>query len=199
MAFIPFWNRYPYTDFHELNLDWVISELKRIEESLVDMKEEIEADTIAAAEAYVDGKLGGFLAEFNELKREFRLLQDNFDSLDADFVTLSNRVESLFTQLDNKIDASVVAVNQRTDLRLQDMYNQIFEDLTASLAQIKVINYFTGEQVSVQDMFNYLAKLHLNDSLDYDTMALRAKTYTQFANMNMTFENLVAHGNTLYI
>lgn len=199
MAFIPFWNRYPYTDFHELNLDWVISELKRIEESLVGMKEEIEADTIAAAEAYVDDKLSGFLAEFNELKREFRLLQDNFDSLDSDFVTLSNRVESLFTQLDNKIDASVVAVNQRTDLRLQDMYNQIFEDLTTSLAQIKVINYFTGKLVSVQDMFNYLAGLHLNDSIDYDTMALRAKTYTQFANMNMTFENLVAHGNTLYI
>ena len=35
MAFIPFWNKYPYTDFHELNLDWIISELKRIEESLV--------------------------------------------------------------------------------------------------------------------------------------------------------------------
>ena len=199
MAFIPFWNKYPYTDFHELNLDWIISELKRIEESLVGIKEEIEADTIAAVEAYIDNKLGGFLAEFNELKREFRLLQDNFDSLDSDFIALSNRVDSLFTQLDNKIDASVIAVNQRTDLRLTDMYNQIFEDLTASLAQIKVINYFTGELVSVQDMFNYLAKLHLNDSLDYDTMALRAKTYTQFANMNMTFENLVAHGNTLYI
>ena len=199
MAFIPFWNKYPYTDFHDLNLDWVILELKRIEESLVGIKEEIEADTIAAVEAYIDNKLGGFLAEFNELKREFRLLQDNFDSLDSDFIALSNRVDSLFTQLDNKIDASVIAVNQRTDLRLTDMYNQIFEDLTASLAQIKVINYFTGELVSVQDMFNYLAKLHLNDSLDYDTMTLRAKTYTQFANMNMTFENLVAHGNTLYI
>lgn len=197
--FIPFWNRYPYTDFHELNLDWVLGELKLIEERLVGIKEEIEAETIEAAENYIDSKLGGLIAEFNALKLEFNTLQNNFNSLNADFLALSNNVNSLFTQLDNKIDASVVAVNQRTDLRLQDMYNQIFEDLSASLAQIKVINYFTGEQVSIQDMFNYLAKLHLNDSIDYDTMASRAKTYTQFANMNMTFENLVAHGNTLYV
>lgn len=199
MAYIPFWNRYPYTDFHELNLDWVIGELKNMEAYLENIETVIEERTIEAAQEYIDEQLGNLISEFNDLKRDFDVLQGNFNSLDSEFITLSNRVGSLFTQLDNKIDASVIAINQRTDLRLADMYNQIFEDLSASLAQIKVINYFTGELVSVQDMFNYLAKLHLNDSLDYDTMALRAKTYTQFANMNMTFENLVAHGNTLYI
>ena len=199
MAYIPFWNRYPYTDFHELNLDWVIGELKNMEAYLENIETEIEERTIEAAQEYIDEQLGNLISEFNDLKHDFDVLQGNFNLLDSEFITLSNRVGSLFTQLDNKIDASVIAINQRTDLRLADMYNQIFEDLSASLAQIKVINYFTGELVSVQDMFNYLAKLHLNDSLDYDTMALRAKTYTQFANMNMTFENLVAHGNTLYI
>lgn len=195
---IPF-NRYPYTDFHEMNLDWVIAELKDMERRIEGLKEEILTETIAASKEYIDDRLVSVISEFNQLKADFNALNNNFNSLNAEFIALKNSVASQILELDNKIDAAVIGVNQRTDLLLQNMYNRIFEDLSASLAQIKVINYFTGEEVSVQDMFNYLAMLHLNDSIDYDTMALRAKTYTQLANMNMTFTNLAMHGNTLYV
>lgn len=33
MAF--FFNRYPYTDFHELNLDWIISKIKEVKDSVI--------------------------------------------------------------------------------------------------------------------------------------------------------------------
>ena len=191
--------KYPYTDFHEMNLDWVIAKLKEMDGRIETLKEEILAETIAASKDYIDNRLASVISEFNELKAEFNTLNNNFNSLNAEFIALRNSVAAQILELDNKIDAAVVGVNQRTDLLLQNMYNRIFEDLSASLAQIKVINYFTGEHVSIQDMFNYLAMLHLNDSIDYDTMALRAKTYTQFANMNITFTNLAMHGNTLYV
>ena len=194
-----FFNRYPYTDFHEMNLDWVIAELKSMEGRIEGLKDEIIAETIAASKEYIDDRLTSVISEFNILKAEFNALNNSFNSLNAEFIALKNSVAAQILELDNKIDAAVIGVNQRTDLLLQNMYNRIFEDLSASLAQIKVINYFTGEEVSVQDMFNYLAMLHLNDSIDYDTMALRAKTYTQLANMNITFTNLAMHGNTLYV
>lgn len=194
-----FFSRYPYTDFHEMNLDWCIAKLKEMEGRIEELKEEILTETIAASKEYIDDRLASVISEFNELKNDFNTLNNNFNSLNAEFVALRNSVAAQILELDNKIDAAVVGVNQRTDLLLQNMYNRIFEDLSASLAQIKVINYFTGEEVSVQDMFNYLAMLHLNDSIDYDTMALRARTYTQFANMNMTFTNLAMHGNSLYL
>ena len=194
-----FMHLYPYTSFHEMNLDWVIAKLKEMDGRIETLKEEILAETIAASKDYIDNRLASVISEFNELKAEFNTLNNNFNSLNAEFIALRNSVAAQILELDNKIDAAVVGVNQRTDLLLQNMYNRIFEDLSASLAQIKVINYFTGEHVSIQDMFNYLAMLHLNDSIDYDTMALRAKTYTQFANMNITFTNLAMHGNTLYV
>lgn len=195
---IPF-NRYPYTDFHEMNLDWVIAKLKEMDGRIEVLKDEIRAETIAASKEYIDGRMASVISDFNALKADFNTLNNNFNSLNAEFIALKNSVAAQILELDNKISAAVVGVNQRTDLLLQNMYNRIFEDLSASLAQIKVINYFTGEEVSMQDMFNYLAMLHLNDSIDYDTMALRAKTYTQLANMNITFTNLAMHGNTLYV
>ena len=192
-------NSYPYEDFHEMNLDWVLKKLMEMDAALDELHDQILAEAIAATKEYVDTELAGFLAEFADLKSDFIALTNSFNSLNADFIALKNDTENKLNTLEQDIINAVIGVNQRTDLLLQDMYDRIFSDLSTQLSQIKVINYFTGEQVTVQDMFNYLAMLHLNDSIDYDTMALRAKTYTQLAALNITFTNLAMHGNTLYV
>ena len=192
-------NSYPYEDFHEMNLDWVIKKLKEMDAHIDELHDQILEEAVAATKEYVDTELSGFLAEFADLKSDFIALTNSFNSLNADFITLKNDTKNKLNTLEQDIINAVIGVNQRTDLLLQDMYDRIFSDLSTQLSQIKVINYFTGEQVTVQDMFNYLAMLHLNDSIDYDTMALRAKTYTQLAALNITFTNLAMHGNTLYV
>lgn len=39
-----FENKYPYTDFHELNLDWIISEIKRIAQEWIDYRTTLDSD-----------------------------------------------------------------------------------------------------------------------------------------------------------
>ena len=51
MAF--FFNRYPYTDFHELNLDWIISKIKEIKDSVIAAAGSAEA-AADSAEAAAD-------------------------------------------------------------------------------------------------------------------------------------------------
>ena len=48
-------------------------------------------------------------------------------------------------------------------------------------------------------MFDYLAMLHVSDSIDYETLASRNKTYSEIAALNITYTDVILHGNTLIV
>lgn len=192
-------NKYPYTDFHELNLDWILQEMKRLNDSLDDVLQEAITQATANAKAYTDSKL-------EQLESDFATLQLNFNALNSDVTALTNLVNTFIANYSAElaalklyIDDSLDAQTLQTQLLIKQNNDMLLAEMESYLGQIKVINYFTGEKVSIQDMFNYLAGLHLNDSIDYDTMAYRALTYTYLAGLNLTYTNLAMHGNTLYI
>jgi len=194
-----FWNKYPYSDFHELNLDWLLQEMKDLDDRLDNAIAEITATVEANVKAYVDDQLAGLINDFAQIQREFAEVKDATEDMEA-FITayvidVNARLDGLKTYIDNQ----VISVNDRTDALIASNNEMILSQLSETLRSLTVINYFTGEEISIQDMFNYLAMLHLTDSIDYDTMASRAKTYTQLAGLNISYTNLVEHGNTLYV
>lgn len=198
-----FFNKYPYTDLHELNLDWIIGEMKQLQEAMDGLLQEAIDQATANAEAYIDSKLGDLYTAFNNLQNSFNILRND---VTADMTALNNTVNAFTTNysaqlaaLKQYIDDSLSAQALQTQLLISQNNAYLLSEMETYLSQIKVINYFTGEKVTIQDMFNYLAELHLNDSIDYDTMALRAKTYSQLAALNINYTNLAMHGNTLYV
>lgn len=200
------WNKYPYTDFHELNADYILGELAKIEGRLDNITEEVVAKAIEAAEAYVDVKIEDVINDFNALKddfddvvRDFDLLRDEMQDMEDDFADFVLHVDERIDFFRDYIDAQIRAVNLRTDAAIEANNQYLLDNMETYLADIKVLNYFTGDYVSIQDMFDYLAMLHVSDSIDYATMATRNKTYTEFINMNMTYTNLALHGNTLFV
>ena len=194
-----FWNKYPYTDFHELNLDWLLQEMKDLDDRLNNAIADITATVEANVKAYVDAELAGLVNQFNQIQREFAEVKQATEDMEA-FITayvidVNARLDGLKTYIDNQ----VISVNDRTDALIASNNELILSQLSETLRTLTVINYFTGEEISIQNMFNYLATLHLTDSIDYDTMASRAKTYTYLAGLNISYTNLVEHGNTLYV
>lgn len=192
-------NAYPYTDFHELNADWIIAELKRISGELEALYDRAVHDAVEQANAYTDSALHDMREDIDQLEHDFSVVLSRVDSLEYDFSELSFQIATEISNIRAYIDAQIVASNARTDAAIAANNNIIIDQLSQFLSQIKVINFFTGEHVSVQDMFNYLCSLHLTDSITYTDMVLRNKTYTQFAGLNITYTDLVQHGNTLYV
>lgn len=196
-------NTYPYTDFHELNLDWILNKMQELQAQMDELIQKAIDEAKEYAKEYIDERLGEIEAEFAELQRNFNALNTQYHS---DFNALSTKVDNFIintnaeiNSLKQYIDDSLTAQDMKMNLLIQQNNEYLLREMETYLNQIKVINYFTGEKVTIQDMFNYLAGLHLNDSIDYDTMAQRAKTYTQLAALNITYTNLALHGNTLYV
>lgn len=192
-------NKYPYTDFHELNLDWILKEMQNLQVAMDGLLAKAIEEATKAAKEYVDEQLAGVMEQFDELQRNFNTLNTNVTNLNNAFNAFTLNINAQITALKKYIDDSLTAQTLQTQLLIAQNNEYILAELETYLTQIKVINYFTGEKVTIQDMFNYLAGLHLNDAIDYDTMALRALTYSYLAGLNINYTNLAMHGNTLYI
>ena len=203
-------HNYPYTDLNELNLDWLIQKMKDLDHRIDGLHDELKAELTAELTVYVNNRLAVTEAKFEVLKADvehelgvieanFDLLRGQFNDLDHAMTDYIDYINGRIADIQAEITADIAGVNARTDALIASNNEYLLSQMETYLSRIKVINYFTGEQVSIQDMFNYLAGLHLTDAIDYDTMALRAKTYTEFVNMNMTYTNLAMHGNTLYV
>lgn len=203
-------NEYPYTDMHELNLDWCIAKLKELEKRVDDITEDIAAKVYEEAVVYIDEHLEEVIEQFDELKRyvdgEISDIESDFIGLNQQFIDLAGDFDSLVATVDYKInqirlyvDGQIAGVNLRTDAAIAANNDYLLGQMAQFLAQIKVLNFFTGEYVSIQDMFDYLSMLHINDGIDYADLASRNKTYTELAAYNMTYTDLVLHGNSIIV
>lgn len=203
-------NLYPYSDMHELNLDYILTKVKELDARVSEIAEEIAEQVEEDVKQYINEQLALVIQEFNDMKSDydqFKLdVQGEVDGLEQDFINLTGEIDTFMYQVNLKIqgvkdyvDAQIVATNARTDAAIIANNQMILDQLSQYLSNITVINFFTGEAISIQDMFDYLAMLHVNDSIDYATLASRNKTYTDIATLNITYTDVVLHGNTLIV
>jgi len=206
-----FVNKYPYTDMENLNLDWVIETINKVDKDLSDIKEQcIEASLNAVrpeleeTKQYVDTKVAELTNTVNNISNAFDAFKIEMNGRFTAFTTLiDNKIAAQQAQIDafkNYIDASIVSVNARTDTRIAENNNYIFNVIEHDLlANLTVIDYFTGDQISVQNMFNKLAQLHITDSITYGEIFNRNKTYGDIAVLGITYGDILMHGNTLIV
>lgn len=206
-----FINKYPYTDMENLNLDWVIETINKVDTDLSGIREDCERIAREAAQKVadalilqVDQKISDLTGVVNNLVNDYTAFKrDVNDEMAAYITVIDGKIADMVAQIagfKTYIDTKVQASNNLTDIKIAHNNAYIFDVITHELVpQLTVRDYFSGELVSIQDMFNTLAQLHVTDGIDYQTLTARNKTYAEVAALNITYEDLLMHGNSLIV
>lgn len=190
---------YPYINLTDLNLDYLLKRIKVIEAHIATIKEEIEGEIFE----WVQEQLKPYETELENLITEVNNLSDTVsDTLlayDARITALQNQVNAFITQIQQELIEQASALSALMDTKIDNNNITLMAEITENVGNLfLVVDPFTGQLVTIQNMIDKLSYYHINDSIDYQTMAARALTYADFNALNITYSDLLLHGNTLY-
>ena len=182
---------YPYTDPNRYNADWLLNKMKELEGRIDGILEE----ALKLTKEYVDTRLLEYQAQIAQIRNEIQAVSDRTDELSEEIVRQVLRLERLISDAERQAESLFIIANNRTDLQIKRNNEYIFREIENNiLANITVINYFTGEHVTVQDMFDYLASLHLENAITYNGLRDKNLTYNELIAKRITYTELVKNG-----
>lgn len=190
---------YPYLNVNDLNLDYLLNRIKKIEDQIKTIKEEIEGEIFEWVQEQLrpfEEQLAALIEEVNTLSENVEETLNAYDERITDF---ENLVNDLIAGIRQDLVNGITATNELTDLKIEQNNTWLLNEISQNVGDLfQVLNPFTGTIMSIQEMIDYLSAFHINDAIDYDTMAARALTYNDFAALTITYTDLTLHGNTLY-
>lgn len=181
-----------------------IEQLGRITKKIndvIDAMNNLSMDVLTQANAYTDMKVASFQIQVDQIIASFNAIVAQIERDNTEF---KNEINDKINELENEIDyfnqsliATTNAINQRTDVAIAQNNASLLAEMRTYLSNILVVNYITGEEMSIQDMFDYLCKFHLTDPITYSELASKENTYNTLINYLMTYQQLIVSGGSI--
>ena len=183
---------FPYSNLHDLNLDWILKQVKTISEYHGSFDQQIAAlsQQIVSIQSQINAEMQRFQNAVNaSINAQTQTLASFQDELDAHTAAIA--------ELEQALQDSVVGLQQFVLLNIAENNIRLKDELSQDIRNFTVINPFDGTSVTVQQMFDTLAQLHMTDSLTYSQLTGKGKTYAQLSALQITYFNLINHGASL--
>ena len=170
--------------------------VKKINE-LVDALNNASLDILKEANSYTDAQIANARSEFDAKVKEIEELERRLAEQYYAFTNVVNaRIQFISNEV-NKIDDEIIGANEYTNQAIKNNNEYLIDQLSQSVRNFTVINFFTGEKVAVQNMFDTLAQLHIQNPMTYDIYANKNISYSALSLLNIDYTELVMKGNKL--
>ena len=131
-----FFNKYPYTDFHELNLYWLLEHYSDLVDQLNEINSWISQHKIDYDKA---------ITELNRLSNEI----DTFEA------QINDQFETLKAEQQRQLDNAIAAINVEVDRKIQQLENEV------QAAILQMDTRYTELQLAIQnELDNFKAQIN---------------------------------------
>ena len=176
MGFI---NQFPYSDFHEMNLDWLIKQTKSSMEAIKVLQEQM-ADIEVMTEEQINNMINAAIASNNvDLYHRMEVLKEQITTEYTAFI--NNQINQLRIYVDNQdsfydekaktyADNAVIESKDYTDQQVLD-YTMMINPITGEYQDVRLV---------VDDIVSYF---HTDGALtagEYDALDLTATAYDAY-------------------
>ena len=176
--------------------------VKKINE-LVDKVNNVTTDAVQQSNAYTDNAIKGLYGDIDNAVNEVESVREQLNSQYAEFVRLTNAQLNLFrgeiVDMREDLEIGLIGANDYTNFAIKQNNEYLLNELSKGLNDVKVVNYFTGELISVQNMFDYLAQFHLENAISYAQLSNKGKTFNQLYALRMSYTDLALNGAGLIV
>lgn len=162
-------NIWPYSNFHELNLDWVLQTVKELSAKVDGIKEDI----LQNAKDYTDGQIHDLKEYIDAADKALdEALQQLAAVVDANRIHCDEAVAAAVAVLEKAIDAASAADRAYTDAQINALRSDVSQ-------QVFVYSPISGEYVDIQTAINELAGTRRNalTADQYDSLEKTADAY----------------------
>lgn len=192
-----FINQFPYSDFHQLNLDWLINMMKALRSQMDTIQEEfdkIEVMTREQIELLIQEAILNNNRELYEYLTQLKaqITAEDKAYTDSQITAVRSYTDNQITLVNNNISNLKIYVDNQ-DIYYDDLA-KIYADHAVVVANQytddKVVNYtymvspITGEYEDVRDVINEMIDyFHSDNSLtaaEYDALDLTAAAYDAY-------------------
>lgn len=202
--------QFPYANFHELNLDWILKKIKELDEKV----DSIEDRILAEAKHYTDEQIGELRTDFAELESDFERFKKTVNSMfdaytakqDKAFADYKKLVDAQITLLEQEIrDATaelqtlLTQANAYTDASMALLEQQLPDIITKNIKNAKVYNLLTGKYVTIQAMFDFLCLFHAPGALTCTGIFQRNNTCTEIYQYNKTCNDFITDARNFVV
>lgn len=150
---------------------------------------------LAASKAYTDGEIAKSVQQYNQALQELTNDYNEFaDNVTGALRGFQNQMDSNFQRQDNEIAGG----RAYTDTKISQNNEWLLEQISQQLISVTVLNPFTGERESIQDMIDYLSSLHMTEAITVTGIGTAQRTVNKVISYNATCTQLVNNGKNIF-